>query len=330
MIIKSYIAEQDIKVFTNKLILIYGENVGLIEDFKKKIKSIYKGSEINIFSQGNIIQNEEMFYNQIFNNSLFQKQKIFLINQCNDKMLEIIQNIDEKLSDQKIFLFADILERKSKLRTFFDNSKKYFSLPCYEDNITSLTKIIRTKLDGFNGLTEEIIKLLINNCNLDRSKLNNELDKIDSYFKNKNLNLNNITNILNLEENDKFNNLKDATISGDKLKTSKLLNNNYLQEEKNILYINLLNQRLNKLKEIIILSKKTNLEEAINSIRPPIFWKDKPKITEQLRKWNIEKINLALKQTYDLEVTLKSSTGINKNILIKKALIDICNLAIAA
>lgn len=103
MIIKSYIAEQDITVFTNKLILIYGENVGLIEDLKKKIKSIYSNSEINIFSQGNIIQNEEMFYNKIFNISLFQKQKIFLINQCNDKMLDIIQNIDGKISDQKLF-----------------------------------------------------------------------------------------------------------------------------------------------------------------------------------------------------------------------------------
>ena len=330
MIIKSYIAEQDITVFTNKLILIYGENVGLIEDLKKKIKSIYSNSEINIFSQGNIIQNEEMFYNKIFNISLFQKQKIFLVNQCNDKMLDIIQNIDGKISDQKLFFFADILEKKSKLRSFFDKSKTYGSLPCYEDNITTLTKIIQTKLDGFNGLTKEITKLLIDNCNLDRLKLNNELDKIDNYFINKNLNLDNIIKILNLNENDKFNDLKDATINGDKLKTNNLLNNNYMQEEKNILYINLINQRLNKLKEIKILSKKNNLEEAINLIKPPIFWKDKPTITGQLRKWNIEKINLALKQTYDLEVMLKSGIRINKNILIKKALIDICNLAIAA
>ena len=70
--------------------------------------------------------------------------------------------------------------------------------------------------------------------------------------------------------------------------------------------------------------------KTINLIKPPILWKDKPTITVQLRKWNIEKINLALKQTYDLEVMLKSRIGINKNILIKKALIDICNLAIAA
>ena len=128
MIIKSYIAEQDKKIFTNKLLLIYGENIGLIEDFKKKIKSIFSNSELNILSQANIIQNEEMFYNQVFNISLFQKQKIFLINQCNDKMLEIVQKIEEKISDQKFFLFADILEKKSKLRTFFDKIIISFSL----------------------------------------------------------------------------------------------------------------------------------------------------------------------------------------------------------
>ena len=55
------------ETLTNKLLLIYGENIGLIEDFKKKIKSIYSDSEVNNFNQANIIQNEEMFYSQIFN-----------------------------------------------------------------------------------------------------------------------------------------------------------------------------------------------------------------------------------------------------------------------
>ena len=37
MIYKSYLVEQNIKVLKNNLVLFYGENTGLINDFKDKI-----------------------------------------------------------------------------------------------------------------------------------------------------------------------------------------------------------------------------------------------------------------------------------------------------
>ena len=40
-----------------------------------------------------------------------------------------------------------------------------------------------------------------------------------------------------------------------------------------------------------------------------------------------KKINKALKITYELEIKIKSSADINKNLLIKKLMIDICLLA---
>ena len=329
MIIKSFLAEQDAKVFNTKFLLIYGENIGLIEDIKKKIKFLNSKSELNISSQEDVVNNVELFYSKIFNISLFQCQKVFFINQCNDKILEILQNIENKISDQKFFLFADILDKKSKLRSFFDKSKVYGSIPCYEDNLISLTKIIQTKLKGYSGLTREIINLIIDNSTYDRSKLNNELIKIISYFEKKSLNINEVKKILNLKENEKLNELKDSAINGDKLKTNNLLNNNF-QDEKNFLYINLINQRLYKLKDIIYLSKKHNLQEAISLVKPPLFWKDKPIISEQLKKWNEKKIKIALKETYNLEINLKSKTALSKKIIVKKLIVDICNLANAA
>ena len=73
-----------------------------------------------------------------------------------------------------------------------------------------------------------------------------------------------------------------------------------------------------------------NLKLDIDKIKPPLFWKDKPIFLEQIKKWNIKKINIALNNTYKLEILLKSNNLVDKNILIKKAIIDICNLANAA
>ena len=53
----------------------------------------------------------------------------------------------------------------------------------YEDNEISIKKIILEKLKGFEGLTTENINLILNHTNLDRSKLNNELEKIIMFCK---------------------------------------------------------------------------------------------------------------------------------------------------
>ena len=101
-----------------------------------------------------------------------------------------------------------------------------------------------------------------------------------------------------------------------------------LEKEKNVYYLNLINQRINRFKEINELKiQGLNIESAIEKIRPPVFWKDKPILIEQLKKWNKEKINNALDQTYNTEIQIKSNTAINKDLLIKNLLVDLCATA---
>ena len=76
--------------------------------------------------------------------------------------------------------------------------------------------------------------------------------------------------------------------------------------------------------------KETNIEEIIQNLRPPIFWKDKPIIIEQARKWNNSKIKMAIKKTYETELQFKSNGNINKEILIKNLIVELCSTATAA
>ena len=93
------------------------------------------------------------------------------------------------------------------------------------------------------------------------------------------------------------------------------------------MYLNIINQRLNKLLEIDKIKKNGRTEDAVSSIKPPIFWKDKATIILQAQKWNKAKINSVLKDTFNLEIIFKSNSKINQTLLVKKLLIDICNLA---
>jgi len=196
---------------------------------------------------------------------------------------------------------------------------------CYLDNEISIKKIIINALKGFEGLTTQNVNLIIENSNLNRVKLYNELEKIVTFFQNKKIDSEKLEIILDVKENNDFSLLKDAALKGDKLKTNKLLSDTIVDTESNIFYLNSINQRLNKLLEV---KKNTNdLEKIIDEIKPPIFWKDKPDFIAQAKKWNKDKIKLILNKTYKLEIQIKSNSIIDKNILMKKLIIDLCNTA---
>ena len=70
------------------------------------------------------------------------KEKIVIVNRCSEKIYEIIENVLEKnISDTKIILNANILEKKSKLRNLFEKEKKLVCIPFYEDNLQTLRSI---------------------------------------------------------------------------------------------------------------------------------------------------------------------------------------------
>jgi DNA polymerase-3 subunit delta len=332
MIYKSFILEKDLQIVNNhSIFLFYGENHGLKKDFKENLKALNKDCEVINLFQTEIIKNENILINEILNKSLFIEKKIIFVNEINDKMLEVLEGIIDNIQNDNIFLFADTLDKRSKIRSFFEKSKILGISACYQDNPMTLRKIISDKLSTYKGLNPEIINLIIKSTGLDRNKVNNEIEKIISCFQDKIILPDLLDELLNIKVNDDFNLLKDEALNGNKINTNRLLADTVFEAENNIYYLNLINQRINKLNEIQNMEQKgTNIEALISNLKPPVFWKDKPKLIEQSRKWNKHKIRIALKKTYDTEVEIKSNSLIRKDLLIKNLIIDLCATASSA
>ena len=326
MIYKSYLIEKNFSI-NESLTLFYGENLGLKNLFQKKIKEQNKDSEIISYNQEDILKDENQIYNEILNRSLFNVKKVFLINGVSDKIIDQIQKNEKIIDDRKIYFFSEKLEKKSKLRNYFEKSTNTAVVPCYNDNEITIKKIIQEQLKGFKNLTNQTINLILNSCGLDRMKVDNEIQKIITCFVNKEIDQNKLETLLNIRENEDFNALKDQALIGNKIATNKFMSNTIIEPEKNIMYLNIINQRLNKLLEIDKITKNGRTEDAVNSTKPPIFWKDKATIILQAQKWNKTKINSILEGTFNLEILFKSNSQINQTILLKKLLIDICHLA---
>jgi len=328
MIYKSYQVENNLKIIKENIALFYGANIGLKNEIKSSIKKNENNYEILRFVQDEVIKDKNLVLREIQNVSLFGKNKIIFIENVNDKIFDIISEVQNTNKD-KIYLFANILEKKSKLRNFIEKSEICAAVPCYEDNELSIKKIIQARLAGFKQLTIPNISLILNSTNLDRGKLNNEINKIISCFQNKIIETDKLEKLLNIQENDDFNKLKDEAFLGNKLNTNKLLSHTTIELEKIIFYLNSINKKLNGLLEIRKMTEE-NIDIAVNNLKPPIFWKDKKNFTEQAKKWTEKKIKVMLNETYSLEKKIKSAALINKEVLLRKLVIDICDFANAS
>ena len=302
MIYKSYeLKKLDLNL--NNFLLIYGKNEGLKEDIISEIK-LRKYNKILKYEEKDVLKNPEFIYSEILTESLFEEKKIIIIKQNTDKILTIIENLQhKKIKDILIIIEANILEKKSKLRIFFEKEKKFICIPVYEDAHETLTKLTLNFLKEKNiSISQENINLIVNRTNGDRSVLKNELIKIYFFTKNgKKITSENLLKLTNLIDNHSISELVDNCLAKNRKKTISILNENNFSAEDCIVIIRIF---LNKLKRILGLlkeyEKNKNLNNVISFAKPPIFWKDKEIIKQQIMNWksnNIKKLIYEISET---------------------------------
>ena len=181
MIIKSFETSK-INTSKNNIILMYGRNDGLKRQLTDKLNSNF--DNIEIYEEKEILDNSNNFLKNIFNKSLFSEKQIFLIKRASDKIHKIIEEIHLKEISDTIIIHSDNLEKKSKLRNFFEKEKKLICVAFYPDNQETLSKIANNYLkDKKIILSQSNINLIVNRSNGNRGLLKNELQKIEFYSK---------------------------------------------------------------------------------------------------------------------------------------------------
>ncbi len=300
---------QKINFNLNKIILLYGKNEGL----KKEVLENLKKDKGDIFSyeEKEILENPEIFLSQITSKSLFEEKKIVIIKRATDKLLKILENIDSQIIDYiTIFIIADNLEKKSKLRSKFEKNKSLVCIPFYPDNDQTLLKL------AFNFFREKKISLAPTDINLivgrsagDRENLLNELHKIELFCATgKKINSNDIAKLTNLSENQNISELVDNCLAKNKRKTLNILNENNFAPEDCILITRIF---LAKLKKILVLSENfqnnKNIDLTISSAKPRIFWKDKEITKQQVFKLPPGDTKFLIYKVNELELLIKQN-----------------------
>jgi len=315
MIIKSFELHK-INIDKQKLILFYGVNEGLK---KQAINNLIK-NKINIFSyeENDILNNEKNFLENLFSQSLFEKEKILIIKRASDKIFKIIQEINKRQTeDLTIIINSKNLEKKSKLRSFFEKEKKIVCVAFYPDNEQTLSQLA---LNFFREkkitLSQSNVNQIVNKCGGDRENLYNELSKIENFTKNgKKLSSETVMKLTNLSENHNISELIDNCLAKNNKKLINILNENNLTNDDCIMIIRTLLSKSKKiLKLLYTYERNKNINLTISTAQPPIFWKDKETTKLQIQKWNPKNLKNLIYEMNEIELLIKKNINNSLNL----------------
>jgi len=316
MILKTFNLDKNINA---KIFLFHGVNDGQKEEIiENKFIPIF-GNNVFKYYEKEILSNIENFYNQILSKSFFEKKKLIIIKDASDKIKEDIEVLKEKISDDiKIIIISSVLDKKSKLRNLFEKNDDLVAIAFYNDNNQTLSSISKSFfLKKKISISQESINLLVNRACGERKSLNNELQKIENFLSNKNkISIEEIHALTNLSENYSINELVDNCLAKNKQKTIYILNENNFSFEDAIIIIRtflLKTKRLLKLNQNLQINK--NIDKTIVSFKPPIFWKDKELVKNQIKIWTLNKTYKLIEEINKVELNIKKNSINSLNIL---------------
>ena len=301
------------------IFLLYGDNEGQKIEIIETNFGQFTKENTHKYNEKDILLDKQIFFENILSRSFFEKEKLILISDVTDKLLKLIEEIIKTdLTDVKIILIAKRLEKKSKLRAFFEKEKNLLIVPFYEDTPQNLTTIAKTLLNKNKiNLSQEHINLIIERSQGDRVNLRNELEKIIILSQSKKkFDIDDILKLTNLRENYSASELVDYCLCKNKKKTLNMLNENISSSDENVLILRTFLYKLKRLKKLVLeFNKNKNIETTVNSFKPPIFWKDKITIKQQIINWKLDEIQEFIININNTECLIKKNPQISNEIM---------------
>ena len=244
----------------------------------------------------------------------------------------ITKFVEDPVGEALVLVTADDLSPRSKLRLAFEKADRAAALPCYADNVRDLEAVIRETLKAAGlSISSDALSWLTDRLGGDRELSRRELEKLVIYM----------GDAKSITEDDVFAcigdtaamNLDDliyAVGDGDQATVQRVFGRLTSEGTSAISILTSVARHVLRLHETRgRMSEGKNLEAALMSLRPPVFFKFKTRFTAQLNKWSEPLLARAIELLNEAEMTAKS-TDMPAEAVIERALIQLANVARSA
>ena len=312
----------------HNIIFLYGTNNGLVNIlFSDTIKSL-KIDENNPFLVSKIDgdelkENPTVLKDNLATITMFGEKKVILLNLLYTTITQKIEklisdSITQKDNDFVLIIKAGNLSSKSNLIKFLEKLNNCILVPCYDEKPEEVKTKIRNLFNKYNLVfSNSFMSNFYNKFSTNSLVNQNEFEKLENFiFEN-----NYISESLLLSfmaNNEDINNKKiiDLCLSGKPKEALLYFNNIYDNSVSNMGIVRQFGNQLKLIENLILLNKKgLSLGDAINKIKPPIFFKNIPTVTYQCKIWSLEKVAAIQKNLIKLEINCKTSTYPEKTLI---------------
>ena len=302
------------------LILIYGENLSLISEIEEKIIEESKENlslSIKRYQEEYILSNLEVFDQLVGSNSLFGEKELIIISKSTDKLLDILDENIITLNEKKILILSDPLTKKSKLRLLAETSNNFACIACYNDTQEQLQSILSQKFkDNKIIASREFVNSLFETNSMNRQDINDAINKIQLIQKSTIVDEKTLKTIFYSTSEDNNFEIINFCLLGDKKNINRVLGNIYLQGINFNEILSALKYKTNKLIEILESNNNnTGLSQLVDNYKPPIFWKEKNMVKEQLKRWTKSELCKLMDIIYEIEISCKKNYETSSTIL---------------
>jgi DNA polymerase-3 subunit delta len=323
--------QQDYKNYSG--ILIFGSDTSLVLN---KILSI----ENNVFSTQSdasfskiAIQYEEieedpsLLQHELSSMNLLNTQKIIIIDNTQKSIKAPIKSILLQPKTQHILIFrAGELPTSSSIRKLFETEKNLAALHCYSSNNTSTKALLLRKIaESRISIDHKLIDFIADNIRGEHSTILSEIEKIIHYTKeNRSISFDEVIQIIsNPSEKNSYDPLIHSIIDKDFILAEQELEK-LTSSGVHLVAIarNVANYFVKLLKVQTLIKQGMPEKFALDSPKPPIFFKNIPHFKKGLHQYSVKRISYIIYEFTQLEINYKSK-NISPEILWEKCFYNI-------
>lgn len=295
--------------------LFYGPDTGLGRERAQDIIKQVLGEKHDPMSvldvnESRLLQDPAMLADELSAVSLLADKRVILVRDAGDKFTKIVEGASDLLrADVYLIVLADELGSRSSLRAWFEKAANAAAVACYHDEARDIGEIIRETFSKAGIQTSgEVVQYLVSQLGNDRYVTRQELEKIMLYVGEENhLSMEAARQLTetnrDTEMDDAINALADRNLAGLDRALTGLMNEGVAP----VAYLRSLSRYFQRLYAIKLQARFSSVDAVIDSLRPPVFWKQKPLLTKHARAWDVDSIAKALQLITSAELACKTS-----------------------
>ncbi len=297
-------------------VLIYGPDSGLVSENLRLLSQaivddIHDPFRVAELSYDSIKDSPALLADELASLSLTGGRRVVRVKDAPASLPTAVQKILENMTgDSLLLITSGELPPTSSLRKFVENAKHLAALPCYKEEGAAIHHVISSHLKQ-HGFTYDaaVLPLLADFLAGDRLVIMQEVDKLMLYMgTSSHVSADDVLACVGEPLEVSLDAMCADIASGKTADIQVELSRLYRENTSPITIIRAISRyflRLHQAKMLVV--NGTPAAQAIQSLKPPVFFKQVPLFTQQLHKWTPEKLMHAIRSLAQLEAECKKT-----------------------